>query len=190
MRHKYLYNTLRKIYFPLLAVVALTACTKDRDFPDIIPPKDIAEGDVVINEFAASGATLVDEFGNTGDWIELYNTTTDTIFMSANRWYVSDDATNPYKYAFPIDTFIAPNAFFLFFADGLDTTATYIHTSFSLGATGEDIVLSALNTKNQTVTLDSYTFGPQTAGKSEGRSPNGENNWVIFDLPTPGSSNQ
>lgn len=181
---------MRKIAFPVLAAIVLASCTKDRDFPDIVTPKDIAEGDVVINEFAASGATLVDEFGNTGDWVELYNTTADTIFMSANRWYLSDDAANPYKYAFPKDTFISPNGFFVLFADGLDTTATYLHTNFSLGATGEDIVLSALNTKNQTVTLDSHTFGPQTAGKSEGRSPDGEDNWVSFDTPTPGSANQ
>lgn len=174
----------------MFLVALFAACTKDRDFPDVINPKDIAAGDVVINEYVATGSVLVDEFGNTSDWIELYNTTADTVFITANRWYLSDDAANPYKYAFPKDTFINPNGFFVLFADGLDTSATYLHTNFSLGAVGEDIVLSALNSKNQTIELDSRTFGPQTAGKSEGRSPNGEDNWVTFDTPTPGSANQ
>lgn len=170
--------------------MVFAACTKDRDFPDIIVPKDIAAGDVVINEYAASGSTFSDEFGNTSDWVELFNTTGDTIFITQNRWYISDDAANVYKYAFPKDTFITPNGFFVLFADGMDTSATYIHTGFSLGATGEDLVLSALNSQNATVTLDSRTFGPQISGKSEGRSPDGSLDWATFDTPTPGASNQ
>ena len=81
----------------MLACAFISACTKDRDFPDNNTPNDIEEGDVVINEYAVNGATLTNEFGNTDDWIELYNTTTDTVFIKQNRFYVSDDETDLYK---------------------------------------------------------------------------------------------
>lgn len=174
----------------IVACAFISACTKDRDFPETNTPNDIEEGDVVINEYAVNGATLTNEFGNTDDWIELYNTTTDTVFIKQNRFYVSDDETDPYKYTIDKDTFIIPNGFLLVFADGLDTTATQFHTNFSLSAAGEYISIWTLNSQNQAVEIDTRTFGPQPSGQSEGRSPDGSNNWTLFSNPTPGASNQ
>lgn len=168
----------------------MSACTKDRDFPQTPTINDIEEGDVVINEYAVNGPTLVNEFGNTDDWVELYNTTGDTIFIAANRWFISDDDTDPYKYAIPVDTFIAPASYLLIFADGLDTVATQIHTNFSLSAAGEFVSLFALNIQNQAVGVDNRTYGPQPSGKSEGRLPNGTGDFTFFNFPTPGAVNQ
>jgi hypothetical protein len=178
-----------KILTGIAACTLLLACTKDRDFPDNTT-KDIKVGDVLINEYAVNGAALVNEFGNTDDWVELYNTTADTVFIKQNRFYISDDETNPYKYAISKDTFLTPNGFLLVFADGLDTTATQFHTNFSLSAAGEFISIYALNNQNQEVELDARTFGPQPSAQSEGRSPDGSSNWTLFSNPTPGASNQ
>lgn len=183
---------MKKILYTGIAACLLVACTKDRDFPDVKTPHNVVEGDIVINEYSASGSTFADEFGYTGDWIELYNTTPDTIFIVPNKWYISDDATDPYKYVIQKDTFITPAGHFVLFADKLDTniTTTYIHANFNLSAAGEEIILTALNNQNIEVELDSRTFGAQTSGKSEGRSPDGSNNWAVFNVPTPGTANQ
>lgn len=37
--------------------------------------------------------------------------------------------------------------------------------------------------------IDEYVFGPQNTDISEGRFPNGNNNWVFFENPSPGASN-
>ncbi|UPT65907.1 MAG: lamin tail domain-containing protein [Sphingobacteriales bacterium JAD_PAG50586_3] len=174
----------------MAACALLAACTKDRDFPQKPVVNDIEEGDILINEYAVNGPTLVNEFGNSDDWVELYNTTADTVFLNQSRFYISDDETDPYKYTLDKDTFISPNGFLLVFADGLDTTATQIHTNFSLSAAGEYISIFALNSQNQAVAVDNRTYGPQPSGQSEGRTPNGGNNWTLYSNPTPGASNQ
>jgi hypothetical protein len=179
----------RFILISIAAFTVLVACTKDRDFPDNTQ-NDVKAGDVVINEYAVNGATLTNEFGNTDDWIELFNTTSDTAFIKQNRFYLSDDETDPYKYTVTKDTFITPGGYLLVFADGLDTIATQIHTNFSLSAAGESISLWNLNSQNQAIEVDTRTFGAQPSGQSEGRSPDGSNTWLFFTTPTPGASNQ
>ena len=179
----------RFIFISIAAFTLLAACTKDRDFSGNTQT-DVKAGDVVINEYAVNGATLVNEFGNTEDWIELYNTTSDTAFIKQNRFYISDDETDPYKYTVTKDTFITPGGYLLVFADGLGTIATQIHTNFSLSAAGEYISLWSLNSQNQAIEVDTRTFGAQPSGQSEGRSPDGSNNWSLFSNPTPGASNQ
>src|ERR1019366_9210827 len=48
---------------------------------------------VVISEFMASNnSTLADEDGEYSDWIELYNSSTNTVNLGG--WYVTDRATN------------------------------------------------------------------------------------------------
>ena len=47
---------------------------------------------------ASNQSTLMDEDGDFPDWIELYNPTTDTIFL--NNYYLSDDTLNLRKWKF------------------------------------------------------------------------------------------
>ena len=42
---------------------------------------------------------------------------------------------------------------------------------------------------NDTFILDSLTFGEQVTDVSVGRKPDGSDNWVTFETPTPGASN-
>ncbi len=177
----------------LSIVIILNSCLKDRLFP---PPddnnkKELQAGDLWINEILSGGSNQVNEFGESSDWFEIYNPSlTDTIFLAAGRWYFSDDLTNPTKYALSRDTFILPDSFLLIWCNSRDTIATEIHTNFSLSSAGEDMVLVYIdNTGNQKI-IDSYSFGPIPSGKSTGRASDGAANWIIFDVPTPGRSNQ
>lgn len=73
---------------------------------------------VIINEFMSSNrSTIADENGDYEDWIELYNTTNDSINLEG--WGLSDNESKPYKWVFPNIT-IAPNDYLLLFASGKD----------------------------------------------------------------------
>jgi hypothetical protein len=73
---------------------------------------------VQINEFLASNLNgLLDEDGDTSDWIELFNSTEQSINL--NDWALSDDEDEPMKWLFK-DTVILPNDHLLVFASGKD----------------------------------------------------------------------
>ena len=64
---------------------------------------------VVINEILSlNNNTILDDFGDRSDWIELYNTSEDTVDLGS--WYLSDDENNVLKWIFP-DTSICPHVF-------------------------------------------------------------------------------
>ena len=55
---------------------------------------------IQINEVVSSNqATIYDEDGDTPDWIELYNTSTNSV--SIHNWGLSDDTDTPFKWRFP-----------------------------------------------------------------------------------------
>src|ERR1700744_5791374 len=92
---------------------------------------------VRITEFMASNTqTLADEDGDFSDWIELQNTTTNTV--SLLNWSLSDSSGNPGKWRFPA-TNMAPNSFMVVFASGKDRAVAgqELHTNFKLSAGGE-----------------------------------------------------
>jgi hypothetical protein len=62
---------------------------------------------VVINEFMPSNsATIADEAGGTGDWIEIYNRSEAAVDLTG--FFVSDNAEDPMKYALPPGLEIGP----------------------------------------------------------------------------------
>ncbi len=59
-----------------------------------------SKAQVRITEFMASNThTLLDEDGDSSDWIELQNTSTDSV--SLLNWALTDSAGNPGKWRFP-----------------------------------------------------------------------------------------
>lgn len=123
-------------------------------------------GDIVINEFMADNEnTIADQDGEFDDWIELYNNTSTAINLAG--YYLSDDADEPLKWAFP-DVTIAANGYLIIWADD-DEDQEGLHSNFKLSANGETILLS--NPDGQLV--DQVTYGGQTEDISTGRSPNG-----------------
>jgi hypothetical protein len=64
-----------------------------------VEPAIAAANSIVINEFMASNTGIIkDDFGDNDDWIELYNTTSQSINMSG--FYISDKTDNPTKFKF------------------------------------------------------------------------------------------
>ena len=140
-----------------------------------------------INEFIAKNDNgIQDEFGNYGDWIELYNYGETEVDITG--MYMSDMVDNPTLYSFN-PTVIPSGDYLLIWCDGTDTDVITdpdtLHADFKLGAGGETVLLSySANT-----IIDSLTFGAQTADISYGRYPDGTDNWMSFTVPTPRESN-
>src|SRR5258706_3646354 len=106
-----------------------------------VAPAARAQSSVVISEFLAHNTSgLVDEDGATSDWIELYNGSNNSVNLAG--WYLTDDATNLTKWAFP-GTNISAKGFLVVFASGKNRTVPGLplHTSFALGSGGEFLAL-------------------------------------------------
>jgi CotH kinase protein/Lamin Tail Domain/FlgD Ig-like domain len=122
--------------------------------------------DIVINEFLASNdTTMADQDGEFDDWIELYNTSDESISMLG--LFLSDDSSNTTKWAFP-DTSIAANDYLIIWADN-DEEQVGLHANFKLSASGESLLL--VNQNGDIV--DGIAFGEQENDVSNGRFPNG-----------------
>jgi hypothetical protein len=101
--------------------------------------------DVVISEFVANNNTgHVDDDGDRGDWIELYNNGSTVENLSG--WRLTDDAADPTKWVFPGVT-LEPKGFLIVFASSKDRTnsAAALHTNFKLSADGGYLALVRAN---------------------------------------------
>lgn len=119
------------------------------------------------------------------DWLEIFNGGSSAIDIGG--MYISDDPSDPFQFQFPTNesaTIIAPGGFLLIWMDG-DSDQGVLHTEVRLSGEGESI---GLYTEEGRL-IDSYEFGAQESDVSIGRSPDGTNNWVSFQSPTPGASN-
>ncbi len=141
--------------------------------------------ELVINEFMADNDGLImDQNGDYNDWIEIYNNSTDTIDLSG--FFLTDNGSDPDQWQMPqVD--INPHDFYLVWASG--TTANgQNHSNFKLSKDGEEILIFKQN-GSIFDTIDHIIFGGQSTDISFGRSMDAAPNWVFFNSPTPGSSN-
>jgi hypothetical protein len=96
---------------------------------------------VRITEFMASNTqTLMDEDGDSSDWIEIQNTSTSSVNLQ--NWALTDSAGNPGEWRFPA-TNIAPKSFMIVFASGKNRAipGQELHTNFKLSAAGEYLAM-------------------------------------------------
>ena len=101
----------------------------------------LPSGSIVISEIMAiNRSTRRDADGDFSDWIELYNTSFQTV--SLKGWHLTDQAANPTLWTFP-DISIAPYGHLLIFASSKNKIAPNgeLHTNFSLDANGEYLAL-------------------------------------------------
>nr|HOD83865.1 lamin tail domain-containing protein [Phycisphaerae bacterium] len=100
----------------------------------------LADGPVISEFMASNDDTLADEDGDHCDWIELYNPAASPI--SLEGWYLTDDADELTKWAFPAVT-IQPGQYLVVFASDKDRrdVASPLHTNFKLDAGGEYLAL-------------------------------------------------
>jgi len=101
---------------------------------------------IVINEFLASNGSsgtessgLVDEDGDSSDWIELYNPLDQAVDIGG--WYLTDDADDLRQWQFPAGLVLEPQRVLLVFASGKDRFDPLLHTNFKLSVEGEYIGL-------------------------------------------------
>jgi hypothetical protein len=131
-----------------------------------------------INEWLALGSPAIPD-----DFVELYNP--DALPVNMGGCYLSDAPDGgPARHRIAPLSFIAGSGFFAFKADG-NVSKGPEHLSFSLrsemggiGLFGPDLSV-----------IDRVFYGPQSAGISEGRHPNGAAGFQFFTTPTPGAGN-
>ena len=139
-------------------------------------------GNLVINEFLADNETIIaDNNDDYDDWIELYNNTENAIDL--NGYYLSDNASNLSKWAFP-DTSIEAYSYLIIWADD-DEDNGELHANFKLSASGEAIYLVD---PGESI-VDEVIFGAQSDDISMGRYENAVGNF-IYMTPTFSTENQ
>lgn len=141
---------------------------------------------VVINEYSAANfSTTTDNFGDTPDWIELYNAGGSVV--NIGNYYLSDKVTNPLKWQCP-NININPGERIRFWASNRNTIiGTDYHTNFKITQSeGNDVISLADNMAN---ILDLVNVDPNQRNHSRGRITDGGATWVVFSNPTPGGAN-
>lgn len=143
---------------------------------------DRLKAQVVINEVMAqnSSTTTDPDYGESADWIELYNGGNEDVDLSG--YFVTDNMKSPDKYALPYGTIVPAGGYILLWCDD---HAVGLHTSFKLSADGESV---ALYTPDKEL-VDGITFDVQLMDVSYGRRKGNTDEWVYFSTPTPGSEN-
>jgi hypothetical protein len=139
---------------------------------------------VVLNEVFANNHSFTNANGVAADWIELYNTSTNTLNVADLSF--SDDPNAPRKFVFAPGTTVPPNGFLVINCDNNAPVSTN-NTGFGLSASGEAVFLFN-SVANGGGLIDSLSFGLQAADFSVGRFPNGSGAWAL-NLPTPAAAN-
>ncbi len=133
-----------------------------------------AAGSIVINELLAENKdNEEDEYDDREDWLEIYNTSNQTVDLS--NVYLSNSAVTPLKWKFPANTFIVPNGYVTVWADD-DSLETILHTNFNLNKDTGFLMMSTVSGL-----LDSISFSGQMADTSWGRFPNGSGNFQLMN---------
>jgi len=147
----------------------------------------VAEANILINEILASNSIIKDEWGDTDDYIELYNAGEKAVDLAG--WYLTDESGFPTKWQFPdtVSQILEPRKHLLVWADD-DPEQGPLHMNFKLSAEGEFVGLFALNKFGLLMLKDSVTFTEQTTNRSFSRMGDGAKSWIILD-PTPLSAN-
>jgi hypothetical protein len=120
-----------------------------------------------------------------GDWFEIHNAGANPV--SLENLFFTDDLQQ--RQLFPIAplsfTGTGASAFQTFQADAMPELGAG-HVGFKLEAGGEELGLFDAGGSQ----IDAVRFGPQWAGISQGRFPDGHSTLVLFlSQPTPGSAN-
>lgn len=170
----------------LLQTAAISPCAASAPVAPGLDSRPVAPSttSVVLNEFVASNQHgLLDEDGDTSDWIEIYNSGTAAVNLAG--WVLTDQSNDPWL--FPTLS-LPSNAFVVVFASAKNrsTPGAQLHTNFRLDAAGE--YLGLLDSSGQPVSELSPQFPQQYADVSYGRY-NSAGEYRYLAHPTPGALN-
>jgi hypothetical protein len=150
-----------------------------------VDPNAPAPG-IIISEFMADNhRTLKDNDGNSPDWIEIYNSSTDNVSLAG--WSLTDTESNLTRWRFPSIS-LSPNSFIVVFASGRDTNRLgQLHTNFKLSSDSGGF-LALVNPSGEVISA--FTNYPaQTEDVSYGRANGASNKLGYFVKPSPGTLN-
>lgn len=148
---------------------------------EIIPPN---EDGVILNEvMPANKETLKDNYGESSDWVELFNNSTSDV--SLLNYMLTDDPSKPETFVFP-DITIKAGEYLVVYASGRnesDVANGIIHLPFKINYSSETVCLfDAEGAEIGRITVNDvpadYSCGPDARGAT-----------VIFARPTPGQKN-
>ena len=148
-----------------------------------------------INEVLISNnSSVVDEYGNRGAWIELFNANFSPLNISSV--YLTNDPNNKTKYPVPlgdVQTIMDKRQHVIFWADSLPERGTF-HTSFNL-VPGQENWIGIYDADGETL-IDEVTIPADLpAGASYARISDGADEWEVRtgktdrDYITPSSQN-
>ena len=156
---------------------------------DLLPAQIVDFAHPILSEFLAdNGNSIVDEDGDTSDWIEIWNTTAGTLDLAG--WRLTDDPGLSAKWVFPPDVVLSSQGRLIVWASGKNRTTNpaALHTNFALNkSAGSNLALarpdgtivttfSNLPSQRENV---SYGLEGSTEPLTEG----------FFLTPTPGAAN-
>ena len=129
-----------------------------------------AQDTVFISEFVASNSNgLRDEDGDFSDWIEIFNSGTNTVNLDG--WFLTDTEGNLTRWRFPA-TNLPPSGFMVVFASGKNraVSGAPLHANFNLSAGGEYLAL--VRPDGVTVASEFAPFPEQVSNISYGVGQN------------------
>lgn len=144
--------------------------------------------DLCINEVMAANDIYQNDYFKRSDWVELYNSTADTIDIEG--WYLSDDPSQPEKYQITVGksqatTRIAPYSHLLIWCDKREPLHE-LHADFKLAAEGGMVsIISPDGAIN-----DVLYYPPHSGVESVARFPDGATEICVTNIPTIGYTNR
>jgi hypothetical protein len=143
-----------------------------------------------INELEPENLTgPTNSVGQRVAWLELYNPTTNVVLLDG--LFLSTNYSDLTAWPFPTGSVINPKQFKVIFTDGRTdlSTATELHTSFSLSKKNGSLALSRVY-ENQAQVLDFVDYADIGSDHSYGSIPDGQSfDRQEFAFATPGSTN-
>jgi len=140
---------------------------------------------VYINEVMPSNGIIVDDYGETDDWLEIHNGSEDTLCLGG--LFMTDDIADLQKWQIGGTSYVLPDSFALIWADGTPAQGD-LHANFKLTSSGEFLAL-VQDVNGILHILDSLHFPEVPQNISYGRFEDGQSEWFFFESSTPAASN-
>ena len=174
------YSTAAQITLPADNTLRLTASyrpltAEERQSQGLTP--------VRINEVSASNDSYINEYGKKNDWVELYNTTDESVDIEG--MYLTDNPNKLTKYQITkastaAQTVIPPHGHLLIWCDKLETSDQALHATFKIDGEGGTL---ALTSADNTWT-DTFSYASHDATQTVGRYPDGSSDIYLLSTPT------
>ncbi len=141
------------------------------------------QSDLRINEvLPLNESSFMDTFGDSDPWIEIYNPSTSMLSLSG--LFLSDSLEEKTKWAMP-DVSVESGGYYLVWMDG-EASEGADHASFSISSSGGNLYLF----DNDQSLIGNIEYPATEANIGFERYPDGEDNYVLSDQPSPAMPNK